>query len=126
MTSRSRISSSSSISPQAAKALNVSGLSQSPEIIVSRPASIRFAIAISPSRERSSTLPISRRYILTGSSVLSAGAFVSGLVSTAFFAAGFASSSEPSPASSASALSITLIPISDNIVITSSICSDDI
>jgi hypothetical protein len=45
--------------------------SQSPAIIVLRPASMRLAMAISPSRERSSTEPISRRYIRTGSSVRS-------------------------------------------------------
>ena len=42
-----------------------------PRIIVSRPASMRLAMAISPSRESSSTEPISRRYIRTGSSVRS-------------------------------------------------------
>ena len=52
-------------------ALKVSGLSHSPAIIVLRPASIRLAMAISPSRESSSTVPISRRYMRTGSSVRS-------------------------------------------------------
>src|SRR6056297_3208760 len=39
--------------------------------MVLRPASIRLAMAISPSRLNNSTLPISRRYIRTGSSVRS-------------------------------------------------------
>ena len=39
--------------------------------MVSRPASIRLAMAISPSRDSSSTEPISRRYMRTGSSVRS-------------------------------------------------------
>ena len=71
MMSRRRIRPSSSSSRQTIIASNVSGLSHRPLIIVSRPASIRLAIAISPSRESSSTTPISRRYIRTGSSVRS-------------------------------------------------------
>src|SRR3546814_11350714 len=54
------------------------GLSHSPKIIVSRPASMRLAIAISPSRLSSSTAPISRRYIRTGSSVRSMVSFFLG------------------------------------------------
>ena len=50
--------------------------------MVSRPASMRLAMAISPSRERSSTEPISRRYMRTGSSVRSVGS-LAGLVATA-------------------------------------------
>jgi hypothetical protein len=60
-----------SSSRQMVMAWKVSGLSQSPAIIVLRPASIRLAMAISPSRLRSSTEPISRRYMRTGSSVRS-------------------------------------------------------
>ena len=52
-------------------AWKVIGLSHRPMIIVSRPASIRLAMAISPSRLSSSTAPISRRYMRTGSSVRS-------------------------------------------------------
>src|SRR4026207_1278067 len=63
MMSRSRIFPSFSSSRQMMIAWNVSGLSHSPAIIASRPASMRLAIAISPSRESSSTEPISRRYI---------------------------------------------------------------
>ena len=59
-------------------AWKVSGLSQSPAIIVSRPASMRLAMAISPSRDSSSTEPISRRYMRTGSSVRSVGSFLAG------------------------------------------------
>ena len=41
--------------------------------MASRPASMRLAMAISPSRESSSTEPMSRRYMRTGSSVRSVG-----------------------------------------------------
>ena len=71
--SRSRILASLSSSRQMMMAWKVSGLSHKPAIIASRPASIRLAMAISPSRDRSSTEPISRRYMRTGSSVRSAG-----------------------------------------------------
>ena len=54
-------------------ALKVIGLSHRPQIMMSRPASMRLAMAISPSRESSSTAPISRRYMRTGSSVRSIG-----------------------------------------------------
>ena len=68
-----------SSSRQMMTAWKVSGLSHSPAIIASRPASMRLAIAISPSRESSSTEPISRRYIRTGSSVRSVGSLASDL-----------------------------------------------
>ena len=71
--SRSRILPSFSSSRQMMMAWKVSGLSHSPAIIASRPASMRLAMAISPSRESSSTEPISRRYMRTGSSVRSVG-----------------------------------------------------
>ena len=67
--SRSSILPSLSASRQPMIARIVSGLSQMPPIIISRPASIRLAMAISPSRDSSSTEPISRRYMRTGSSV---------------------------------------------------------
>ena len=67
---------STSSSRQMMIAWKVSGLSHRPAIIVSRPASMRLAMAISPSRESSSTEPISRRYMRTGSSVRSVGSFV--------------------------------------------------
>ena len=54
-------------------AWKVSGLSHRPAIIASRPASMRLAMAISPSRDSSSTEPMSRRYMRTGSSVRSVG-----------------------------------------------------
>ena len=94
-------------SRQMMMAWKVSGLSQRPAIIASRPASMRLAMAISPSRESSSTEPISRRYMRTGSSVRSEGSFFS-VVASDF---GFASttsvpvSSSSSSASSALALS---------------------
>ena len=71
-----------SSSRQMMMAWKVSGLSHSPAIIASRPASMRLAIAISPSRESSSTEPISRRYMRTGSSVRSAGSLASDLAGT--------------------------------------------
>ena len=62
-----------SSSRQMMMAWKVSGLSHRPAIIASRPASMRLAMAISPSRDSSSTEPISRRYMRTGSSVRSPG-----------------------------------------------------
>ena len=77
--SRRKTFPSLSSSRQMMMAWKVSGLSHSPAIIASRPASMRLAIAISPWRERSSTEPISRRYIRTGSSVRSDGSLALGL-----------------------------------------------
>ena len=76
--SRSRILPSLSSSRQMMIAWNVSGLSHRPAIIASRPASMRLAMAISPSRDNSSTEPISRRYMRTGSSVRSTGSEAAG------------------------------------------------
>ena len=90
--SRSRILPSLSSSRQMMMAWKVSGLSQSPAIIVSRPASMRLAMAISPSRDSSSTEPISRRYMRTGSSVRSVG---SACVVSATARAGCSTSSPP-------------------------------
>ena len=113
-------------------AWKVSGLSHRPAIIASRPASMRLAMAISPSRESSSTEPISRRYMRTGSSVRSVGSLVSALAGTFCWTSTSsppslsASSSSPSFSSSslASSVSTTLTPISLNIASTSSICSE--
>ena len=69
--SRSSTFAAFSSSRQMMMAWKVSGFSQRPAIIASRPASMRLAMAISPSRDRSSTEPISRRYMRTGSSVRS-------------------------------------------------------
>src|SRR6516165_10767683 len=74
MMSRSKTLPSLSSSRQMTMAWKVSGLSQSPAIIASRPASMRLATAISPSRERSFTDAILPKYVRTGSSVRSAGA----------------------------------------------------
>src|SRR6185437_15791676 len=79
MMSRRKILPSLSSSRQMMMAWKVSGLSQSPAIMASRPASMRLAIAISPSRERSSTELISRRYKRTGSSERSAGSLAPAL-----------------------------------------------
>ena len=110
-------------------ARKVSGLSHRPPIISSRPASIRLAIAISPSRDNSSTEPISRRYMRTGSSVrprLSASTLPLG--DSRSSASGFFSTSSSSwtASASSSSFSTTWMPISDSTAITSSICSDDI
>ena len=133
--SRSRILASLSSSRQMMIAWKVSGLSHKPAIIASRPASIRLAMAISPSRDSSSTEPISRRYMRTGSSVRSAGSELR--VATAVGRAA-STSSPPSAssssaasalslsASSASSLSTTLMPISLSIAFMSSIWSDEI
>ena len=71
--SRRKIFPSLSSSRQMMMAWKVSGLSHRPAIIASRPASMRLAMAISPSRDSNSTVPISRRYMRTGSSVRSPG-----------------------------------------------------
>ena len=123
--SRSRILASFSSSRQMMMAWKVSGLSQRPAIIASRPASMRLAMAISPSRDRSSTWPISRRYMRTGSSVRSAGVLAASTLISAV--------SVDSPSASASTLAVrfsvsssdstTLMPISLSIAMMSSICS---
>ena len=139
MASRSRIS-RSCISPLLSAvdhsmiALKVVGLSHSPKIIVSRPASIRLAMAISPSRLSSSTAPISRRYIRTGSSVRSTVSFffsVTSLGPSSSLDSSSASSASSrsrcsSPSSLASSFSTILTPISLSAAMMSSICSDDI
>jgi hypothetical protein len=123
MMSRSRIFPSFSSSRQMMIAWKVKGLSHKPWIIASRPASMRLAMAISPSRDRSSTDPISRRYMRTGSSVRSAG---SDDRSTFTGRLGSASASAGGAASSASSsVSTTLMPISASIAIVSSICSEE-
>ena len=115
-------------------AWNVSGLSHRPAIIASRPASMRLAMAISPSRESSSTEPISRRYMRTGSSVRSVGSLASDLAGTfcwtstssppSLSGSSSASSRCSSPSSLASSVSTTLTPISLNMARMSSICSE--
>ena len=113
-------------------AWKVSGLSHRPAIIASRPASMRLAMAISPSRDSSSTEPISRRYMRTGSSVRSVGsARVLVVAGTAWVGdargrlllVGLVGGT--SCASSLSSVSTTLMPMSDSIAIVSSICSED-
>ena len=110
-------------------AWNVSGLSQSPRIMVLRPASMRLAMAISPSRDRSSTDPISRRYMRTGSSVRSSFSLPPSVVARPPpFLEASTTAVEPcalSSSSSVSSASTMLMPISDSIDITSSICSDE-
>ena len=122
-----------SSSRQIMMAWKVSGLSQSPAIIASRPASMRLAMAISPSRESSSTVSMSRIYMRTGSSVRSEGPFASvlagsfGLTSTSspsLSSSSSGSSRAPSSSGSASSVSTTLTPIPLNIARMSSICSD--
>ncbi len=133
MSRRSALASLSS-SRQMMIAWKVSGLSQRPAIIASRPASMRLAIAISPSRDKSSTAPISRRYIRTGSSVRSMAHWLRIWPATRCGASmsSFSPSSPPrrprgrfSSRASASSLSTTLIPMSESMARMSSICSDD-
>ena len=114
-------------------AWKVSGLSHRPAIMASRPASMRLAMAISPSRESSSTEPMSRRYMRTGSSVRSVGSarvwVTAGRLGAATARLVGSSSSASSPscagASSGSSLSTTVIPMSDSIDMVSSIWSGD-
>ena len=116
-------------------AWKVSGLSHRPAIMASRPASMRLAMAISPSRDSSSTEPMSRRYMRTGSSVRSVGSarvWVTAGSCGAVTARDCSSSSESSSAASAgaaasswSSLSTTVMPMSDSIDMVSSICSDE-
>ncbi len=129
--SRSCMSPLFSAVDQSMIALKVSGLSQSPRIIVSRPASMRFAIAISPSRLKSSTAPISRRYMRTGSSVRSTVSFffsIAGFDTEPVPADTSTSSSTSCSASSctSSSLSTMLMPMSEIADMMSSICSEDI
>ena len=133
MMSRSRILPSFSSSRQMMMAWNVSGLSHRPAIMASRPASMRLAMAISPSRESNSTEPISRRYMRTGSSVRSVGSARVSVLAGRLCAttarpssSSAAASSAPSAAgSSPSSLSTTLMPMSESIDMVSSICSED-
>ena len=132
MISRSRILAFINSSRQMMIAWKVRGLSHRPAIIASRPASMRLAMAISPSRESSSTKPMSRRYMRTGSSVRSAGSVractIAGrgvAIATARQPASPLSAlSSPSGAtapSSWSSLSTTVMPMSDSIDMVSSI-----
>jgi hypothetical protein len=93
--------------------------------MVLRPASIRLAMAISPSRDRSSTEPISRRYIRTGSSVRSSVSWADWLTATSREVEALTTSVVAWASSSASSSSMTLIPISESMDITSSICSEE-
>ena len=102
-------------------AWKVKGLSHRPFIIRFRPASILLAIAISPSRDSSSTDPISLKYILTGSSVLSK---VSESVFVATISFELVCSSTSSEYSDSS-FSVTFIPMPERSVIRSSICSEE-
>ena len=116
-------------------AWKVRGLSHRPAIMASRPASMRLAMAISPSRDSSSTEPISRRYMRTGSSVRSVGSARVEVVATAEVVAmarpppPSSSSGSSAPAaswpSSPSSVSTTLMPMSDSIAMVSSIFSED-
>ena len=69
ITSRSGRRPWATASRQAVRVPRVIGLSPSAASMVSRPASMRWATAISPSRVSSAALPISRRKMRTGSSV---------------------------------------------------------
>src|SRR5450631_3189406 len=125
MISRSKTLPSLSSSRHTVSASKVSGLSHKAPIINSRPASMRLAMAISPSRDKSSTLPISRRYMRTGSSVRSYCSPALAVVASALLPSA-GTRAPPSSPSSASSLSMTLMPISLSIAIVSSICSDEV
>ncbi len=124
--SRNSIRPALSWSCQEMIALKVSGLSHRPPIIMSRPASMRLAMAISPSRDSSSTLPISRKYIRTGSSVrprLASSTLPDGSSSASSSAfSGLTTGASPSSVSSPST---TWMPSSEKFAITSSICSEE-
>ena len=89
--------------------------------MVSRPASMRLAMAISPSRESSSTEPISRRYMRTGSSVRSKALCLPAASATAVSSR--TATSPPSGWSSSD--STTFTPISVSMVMVSSMASGD-
>ena len=119
--SRSCIVPAKSSSRQPAIALIVIGLSHKPSIITVLPASIRLAMAISPSRDNSSTDPISLRYIRTGSS-LRPSSFSSKLpLSSNSSSSSTTSGSKESTSDSA----IMLMPMSEMPDIMSSIFSED-
>jgi hypothetical protein len=123
-------------SRQMMTAWNVSGLSHRPAIMASWPASMRLAMAVSPSLESSTIDRISRRYMRTGSSVRSAGSLAPDLAGgfdvTATISLPSPSSSFSSPAASrgsfgsasASSVSTTLIPSSLSIDRMSSLVSE--
>jgi hypothetical protein len=132
MMSRSSIFPSISASRHWTSARMVSGESHRPPIILSRPASMRLAIAISPSRLSSSIEPISRRYIRTGSSVrpIDSASMLPPLVnslslSSSSFSAWLGAGTGGFSPSSFSSLSTTLMPASESCASVSSICSDD-
>ena len=119
-TSRNSLSPRSTAFDHSQRLRRVAGFSHSAPIIISRPASMRLAMAISPSRDSSSTAPISRIYMRTGSSVRPSSA------SLALAAAGWAASAgRRSCASSPSSDSTRLMPSSEIVAMVSSICSDD-
>ena len=127
--SRSCISSLLSASDHWMIAWKVIGLSHRPRIMVSRPASIRLAMAISPSRLSSSTAPISRRYMRTGSSVRSTVSFFftrSGRSAMPSGCSSTSSTSFSSGSTASSSLSTMLTPISLIADMMSSIWSEDI
>ena len=116
MMSRSRTPPSCSASRQATTARMVSGLSHKPPIIFSRPASMRLAISISPRGTAARPLPISRRYMRTGSSVRPTSSATLPLRSAISPALSGSFSSDPSA-------STTLMPITDSRARMSSRCS---
>ncbi len=85
---------------------------------------MRLAMAISPSRDSSSTEPISRRYMRTGSSVRPMSS--SSMLPAAALVATSLDPSSSEALSSASSLSMTVMPISESTAMVSSICSEDI
>jgi len=131
--SRSSIFPSTRESRQWTTARMVSGLSQSAPIILSRPASMRLAMAISPSRLSNSIEPISRRYMRTGSSVrpIESASMLPLLPDSSSSSSSSSSFSEDLAGvaafsgSSVSSLSTTLMPCSESMARVSSICSEE-
>ena len=105
----------------------VVGLALMASIMACRPPSMRLAISISPSRVSSSTEPISRMYMRTGSVVRpnseSTVASAASASSAASSSAAAGAASLISSDSSSGASSNTEIPMSLIMLITFSICS---
>ena len=123
-----RISSRFTLSARSRMSTIVVGSAEIAMIICLRPSSIRFAISISPSRVRSSTEPISRMYMRTGSvvrpnsgSTVASAASASSSASSSAAAAG--AFSVMSSVSASGASSNTWMPMSLNVEIIVSICS---
>ena len=124
-----RISSFSTSSARRRISSIVVGQDEIAWIMCFRPSSMRLAISISPSRVRSSTEPISRMYMRTGSVVRPNSESTvrerasSASSTTSSSATGLVAASVRSSVSASGASSYTAMPMSASIVTTPSICS---